>query len=525
MLGVRVAAIAIAFSALATPVPASADERPATLPALVSFTPSSGTFALRPDARVVIHPSERAALRGEARLLAGDLGALLHRSIRTARGRARRGDVLLTLRGRDPGLGEEGYALRVGRVFTIAAGHNAGVFYGGRTLLQLLRGGAAIPRGHARDVPRYQERGLMVDCGRAFYDRAWWLEEIRRVSDLKLNLIHLHLSDDQGFRVEVPSHPEIVSAQHLSLGDVRAIVAEAQRRHVTLVPEIDMPGHMTAALARHPELQLANAAGQRQPDKLDVTLPAARVFAHQILADLLGQFPGSEWHLGADEYLGIASTPADYYQYPQLEAYARARYGGQANGKDAVLDFVNDLAGQVEHAGRRPHVWSDGVGGGSAVRLDPRVVVEWWENLHSPSPQALVADHRDVVNVGWWPLYYVTGGTFQRFRATEQDMYEHWQPSHFEGPYTLRWFTGAPMGFDLDPGVPAQLGATLAVWNDDPSAPGAQPAPLARGIQPRLEILAQQTWGSPKLTPDYAAFGALATRLTGVPSSISATAT
>jgi len=494
---------------------AAADERPATVPALARFSPSPGTFALRPDARVVVHSAEQTALRGEARMLAGDVGALLHRRVLTARGRARPGDVLLTLRGRDPGLGEEGYALRVGRVFTIAAMRPAGVFYGGRTLLQLVRGGAPIARGRARDVPRYPERGVMVDCGRVFYDRAWWLEEIRRVSDLKLNLVHLHLSDDQGFRVEVTSHPEIVSAQHLSLADVRAIVAEAQRRHVALVPEIDMPGHMTAALARHPELQLANAAGQRQPDKLDVTLPAARVFAHQILADLLAQFPGSEWHLGADEYLGVASTPADYYEYPQLQSYARARYGDQANGKDAVLDFVNDLAAQVERAGRRPHVWSDGVGGGSAVRLDPNVVVEWWENLHSPAPQALIADHRRVLNVGWWPLYYVTGGPFQRFRATEQDMYEHWQASHFEGPYTTRWFTGQPMGFDVEPSAPGQLGATLAVWNDDPTAPAAQPAAVAQGIQPRLEILAQQVWGSAKLTPHYATFRALAARVTG----------
>jgi hexosaminidase len=484
---VRQTFLVAAVSVVAAAPSARAEERPATVPALQSFSPSEGTFALRPDARV-------AGSGREARTLASDLGALLGRPVRTAR-RARPGDVLL--RRGSAALGGEGYELRIGRAFTITAPHSAGLFYGGRTLLQLIRGGEAIPRGRGRDVPRYRERGLMVDCGRAFYPREWWLERIRRLADLKLNLVHMHLSDDQGFRVAVKSHPEIVSRDHLSTQDVRALVAEARRRHVTLVPEIDMPGHLTAALANHPELQLKNLVGQRQPGKLDVSLPAARRFAHELIADLLPLFPGPWWHMGNDEYLGVLSTPADYLLYPQLE-------------RDSVAGFVNEIRDQVVAAGKRLRVWSDGIGADGTAWLSRDVVVEWWEELHSPSPSSLLAAGHDVLNVGWWPLYYVTGGPLKGHRASERFMYETWQPRRFTGPYTSL----TPLDLGTDASGPGVLGATLAVWNDDPSAADARPAALAAGIAPRLAILAQQTWGSDKLVPDYARFAPLARRVT-----------
>ncbi len=467
----------------------AADGRPDTVPALESFAPSEGTFVLRGDARV-------AGTSREARTLAADLGALLGRRVRTAK-RARPGDVLVR-RGGAATLGAEGYELRIGRVFTVSARHSAGLFYGGRTLLQLVRGGRAIVRGRARDVPAYRERGLMVDCGRAFYPRAWWLERIRQLADLKLNLIHLHLSDDQGFRVEVPSHPEIVSREHLTIADIRALVAEARKRHITLVPEIDMPGHLTAALAKHPELQLRNAFGQPQPGKLDVTSPAARKFAHEIVGDLLAVFPGPFWHMGNDEYLGVLSTPADYAMYPQLK-------------RDSVPNFVKEIREQVVAAGKRLRVWSDGLGEDTAW-LPRDVVVEWWEELHSPPPAELLAEGREVLNVGWWPLYYVTGGPLQGHRASEEFLYEEWQPRQFTGP----WLSLTPLR--LGSTVAEQrglLGATLAVWNDDPSSPAAKPAALAAGIASRLAVLSQQTWGSAKLTPDYAHFAGVVERVTG----------
>src|SRR6185503_14710278 len=183
--------------------------------------------------------------------------------------------------------------------------------------------------------------------------------------------------------------------------------------HVTIVPELDMPGHMTAALAKHPELQLVDSIGWRMADKLDVTLPEGRKFIGELLDEYLPLFPGKWWHVGADEYLGFASTSADYERYPQLEEYARANYGPGATGHDAVQDFVNQVGDRAAAAGKEMRVWSDGVSFEGVVPLRPGATVEWWENRLSPAPSELVARGYRVLNVGWWPLYYVTGGALQ----------------------------------------------------------------------------------------------------------------
>jgi hexosaminidase len=292
---------------------------------------------------------------------------------------------------------------------------------------------------------------------------------------------------------------------------VRKLLRVARRHHVTIVPELDAPGHLEAALASHPELQLENAAGQKQPDKLDVTLPEAREFIADLLGEYLPLFPGQWWHTGADEYLGIVSTEQDYELYPQLEAYADAKYGDAANGKDAVLDFVNFVAEIVKRADKRLRVWSDGIEGGSAVTLDPDAAVEWWENRNSPAPGELMTAGRLVQNAGWWPLYYVTGGPLMGLRATEEEMYEDWDPHVFEGPWSTRWVSGDPGGarFEVPKGAARQLGAQLNVWNDDPG--NMSQDEIAEGIAPRLRILAQKTWGSEQLTDDYEEF----TRRTG----------
>jgi hexosaminidase len=474
-----------------TPAP-----QPPTIPALRAW--HGGTsglgWTLTPRTRVVSRAFPR-----EARTLARDL------HVATAR-RARDGDVVLARRA---GLPREGYALRVGPRLRIAATTPAGAFYGGRTVLQLADDGP-IPRGRATDSPRFPERALMIDCGRAFFSRAWLADRIRELGRLKLNRLHLHFSDDQGFRIESTSHPEVVTKPALTHSDVRRLVSVARRNHVQLIPEIDMPGHMTAALRNHPELELVDAAGRRQAGKLDVSLPAARSFALDLVDEYLALFRPRAWHVGADEYLGVASTPADYELYPQLEAYADARYGDGANGKDAVLDFVNTIGAHVRERGVALRAWSDGVGGGAATSIDPRTSIEWWDDApgHSPAPEALIADGHAVMNTGWWPLYYVTGGPLNFHRTPVDQMYEKWSANEFDGEFSPR-FANPDAASEHTVDSPRQRGASLAVWNDDPSAPGATEQAVAAGIRPRLRVLAQKTWGTKQLTDSYAEFAKL----------------
>jgi hexosaminidase len=420
-------------------------------------------------------------------------------------GRLRDGDLLLRLRSGDADLGEEGYRLHVGRTIRISARTSAGAFAGTRTVLQLARQGP-LPAGTARDWPRYPERGLMIDVARRFYPAAWIEARIRELSYLKLNYLHLHLSDDQGFRMESATHPEIVSTQHYTSADLREILALARRHHVTVVPEIDMPGHMQAALAPHPEYQLTDVFGRRAAGRLDVTNPAAVRFAHDLIEEYLKLFDGPYWHGGGDELM----TPVEYPLYPQLQAAAQAKYGASANGKDAVHGFANDVDDLVRARGRALRMWHDDLGGGSAVAVHPDVVTEWWIDVSplsagvTPSPQSLLDQGHRIMNGGWFPTYYVNGPLGAKpLRPDMKTAYEAWAPNEFSGPLVFNETLRQPPQ-RVAAGEPRNLGAKLHVWNDDPTYETEQQT--ADGIRPRLQVIAQKTWGSAPLAADYASF-------------------
>jgi hexosaminidase len=378
---------------------------------------------------------------------------------------ARHGDVVLALGSRDRRLGREGYRLEVGSRVRIEARTRAGLFYGRQTVLQLLRAGhGTIPRGWGRDWPSYPERGLMIDNGRRYYSPAWIKRRIRELASLKLNQLHLHFSDNQGFRIESDSHPEVMTRPYLTKRQVRDIVAYARARHVRVIPELDMPGHMQAALAAHPELQVAG-----RPDELDFTKPAARRFARELILEYLQLFPGRYWHAGADEFAG----PGDF------------------------IGFVNWIDRLVRARGRTLRVWHDGLSG---TRLRRDVVVEWWAEHAGPSPSRLLAQGHRVLNAGWWPTYYDVGPLGQ-VKPSIKAAYETWRVNLFGG---LAINTALPA--NPPQRVPARhvLGSELHIWNDDPSAETVEQT--ARGIAPRLRVLAQKTWDSPPPAPTYSGF-------------------
>src|SRR5262249_19744047 len=153
-----------------------------------------------------------AALAGTAAVLADDLAALAGRAVPVVtESTPAPGDLFLTLDGLH---GAEKYRMTVGESVRITGGDPAGTFYGTRTVVQLLHQALVIPAGAAIDWPNYSERGLMVDVGRKYFTLGWLRQHIRELSYLKLNYLHLHLSDDQGFRMESVSHPEVVSPEH-----------------------------------------------------------------------------------------------------------------------------------------------------------------------------------------------------------------------------------------------------------------------------------------------------------------------
>ncbi len=182
--------------------------------------------------------------------------------------------------------------MRGGRV-TVSGPGEAGVFYGTRTLKQEMSGTGAAPEGVVRDEPAKPRRGMMLDIARKHYGAGWIEDRIRELGDLKYNEIGLHFSDDQGFRIESDSHPEIVSKDHLTKAQVQKIVDLAESRHITVVPEIDSPGHLGAVIDAHPDLQLRKTNGEAVRGAVDIANPKSAQIVDDLLDEYAGLFPAT----------------------------------------------------------------------------------------------------------------------------------------------------------------------------------------------------------------------------------------
>lgn len=466
-------------------------QTPRTIPAVREHVPARGP-GWRPaaGARVVVDDD---ALADEGRLLAGEL-----RMGYGGRTGARAGDVELGLAGG----GQESYTMTVrDRRVRITGPGEAGVFYGTRTLKQEVHGGGTAPEGVVRDAPAKPRRGLMLDIARKHFTAGWIEDRIRELGDLKYNEIGLHFSDDQGFRIESRTHPEVVSRQHLTKAEVRGIVALAASRHITVVPEIDSPGHLGAVIAAHPELQLRNASGTPARGAVDISKPAAARIVDDLLGEYAALFPGPYWHLGGDEYRALAvANPAA--SYPRLAAAAKARYGPDAGVADLATGWLNDRAAVMRRHGRTVRAWNDGFYRTSAVQPAQGIDVAYWtgKEIGARRPTDYLGAGRALLNYNDEYLYYVLGQPQTFVYPTGQRIYDQWTPR------VVRGTTAVPERYDRQ-----IRGGVFAVWCDRAAAQTQNQ--VAAGIRMPLRATAQKLWDPRKPALSWTGFRQLADRL------------
>ncbi|MDX6355355.1 MAG: hexosaminidase [Streptomyces sp.] len=323
------------------------------IPVPASVQPGDGAYAIGPDTQIELDSGSDAArdvADYAAALLRPATGyALPVVASRTARGVAEGGatdgdaaGILLALGDPDQGLGEEGYQLRTtGQSVRISAGTPAGLFHGVQTLRQLLP--AAIDSGSAvagtawtvpstdiRDVPRYAYRGAMLDVARHFFTVAQVERFIDELALYKVNTLHLHLTDDQGWRIAVDSWPRLASyggstqvgggsGGFYTQDDYREIVRYASSRFLTVVPEIDGPGHSNAALASYAQLNCDGAAPALYTgtsvgfSSLCVPLDTTYQFLDDVIGAVAALTPGPYLHIGGDE--AQSTSAQDYVSY------------------------------------------------------------------------------------------------------------------------------------------------------------------------------------------------------------------
>ena len=380
---------------------ASATNPTVIIPAPAKAEVRAGQFQLTAASRLVADTE----LTPEAQLLAARLkpatGFTL--KIKSATTKISDGDILLTTNGADAALGPEGYELTVttnGVVIRAAAA--TGIFYGTQSLLQLLPPEIfstqrvsgfiwTLPDVEISDAPRFAWRGFMLDVSRHFFTVA----EVKQVLDLmalyKLNTFHWHLVDDQGWRIQIKKYPKLteVGAWRDDIGfgldpksataydkhgryggfytqrDIRGVVAYAAARHITVVPEIEMPGHSSAALTAYPQYACANAKIV-MPDKGGVFTgvycagnDATFVFLGNVLKEVAGLFPGKYIHIGGDE--------VDKSNWKNCaECQARIKAEGLKDEKELQAYFVRRIEKIVDASGKNLIGWSEIREGGLA---------------------------------------------------------------------------------------------------------------------------------------------------------------
>lgn len=381
---------------------------PALIPRPVHLSPGRGVFHLTAHTVIVITPATRET-RAVAQTLAESLRPATGFDLPVRPQSSRDATVIeLSLRAAGAALGSEGYTLRVTPTrITISARAPAGLFYGVQTLRQLLppdimsprlitRTPWIVPAVTIRDRPRYAWRGLMLDVCRHFFDKTTVLRFLDLMALHKLNTFHFHLTEDQAWRLSIRKYPQLTrcgarraaspprgdrqgqDAQpygpyFFTQDDIREIVAHAARRHITVVPEIEMPGHALAALSAFPALSCTGGPFQPrtrwgvEPDVYCAGKEATFRFLQDVLDEVIALFPGPFVHVGGDE------CPKDRWkECPDCQARLRAE--GLKDEHELQRYFIQRMERFLRAKGRRLIGWDEILEGGLT---DGAAVMSW----------------------------------------------------------------------------------------------------------------------------------------------------
>lgn len=362
------------------------------IPKPVSASLTGSTFSLTGDTKVVTSASEE-GVSNVASFLVEKLKPATGFNLEISADEKQDENSIVLSISEDAELGQEGYELTVSEEqIKIKANNPVGLYWGVQTLRQLLpaevEGSRAaantaweIATGTIRDYPQYSWRGSMLDVSRHFFD----VDDVKHYIDLislyKMNVLHLHLSDDQGWRIEIKSWPNLANiggktqvgggkGGYYTQEDYKEIVNYASSRYVTVIPEIDMPGHINAALVSYkelnPGLSINREPASDRPNRpvagevytgtevgfstLDIKKKVTFKFVNDVLRELAAITPGPYLHIGGDE-AAVTKKP-DY------------------------IAFINRFKDIVKANGKKMIGWEEIAQG----HLDSTVIVQYWHS-------------------------------------------------------------------------------------------------------------------------------------------------
>jgi len=368
----------LSLALLTAALPVAAWAEPALLPAPVSAVAGSGRLLVGPGTAIIVPAGDGAARNAAERLAEWTLAA---RGLKLSITTRATGPAIRFRRGAS-GVAES-YALDIGpRGATITAGDDAGLLYGAVSLWQYLtpdraRGAVAIPAVSVKDAPRFRWRGLMLDSARHFQSPDYVRHLIDWMAVNKLNTLHWHLVDDQGWRVEIRKYPKLTGISgwrypavapgaprlprtggFYTQAEIRAIVAHAAKRGITIVPEIEMPGHALAAIRAYPELGMGVPIPPGTESDWGVFPWLYNVddktfaFLEDVLTEVMELFPSQYIHVGGDE-----AVKDQWKGSPAIQAKIKAL--GIKDETALQAWFVHRIAGFLQAHHRKLIGWDE----------------------------------------------------------------------------------------------------------------------------------------------------------------------
>ncbi|MGQ1788428.1 beta-N-acetylhexosaminidase [Saccharicrinis sp. GN24d3] len=335
-------------------------------------------------------------------------------------------------------LGEEGYLLKIGKeAIHITAPSQAGVFYGIQSLRQMLPVNQkmkihefSLSAVEIKDKPRFSWRSFMLDEARYFKG----MEQVKKLLDqmalLKMNVFHWHLTDDQGWRIEIKKYPELTEigsyrsdsqiggwdskersgkahSGFYTQEQIKEIIAYATQRQITIVPEIEMPGHASAAIAAYPwlgtigELKEVPVVFGKLPDSYDVTNPKVYEFIEDVLSEVMALFPGKTVHIGGDEVKFGAWKESEKVQ-------EFMKKNGLGTPADLQIFFTNKVSNFIDKKEHRMMGWNEILGGNVhewqkaedvevKEKLATSAIIHFWKGNLNLVKEAVINGY-DIVN-------------------------------------------------------------------------------------------------------------------------------
>jgi hexosaminidase len=410
----------------------------------------------------------------------------------------------------EKGPGAEGYSLSVTpKGVTISAGAPAGLFYGAVTLWQIITSetmqglSVDIPALRITDAPRFSWRGVMLDSARHFQSPEYVKKFIDWMALHKLNVLHWHLVDDQAWRLEIKKYPKLTSvgAWRIPAGpaaradidpatgkprvyggfytqdQVRDIVAHAAKRHITVVPEIEMPGHASAAVVAYPELGVTNKPPKEIPEEWGIfpTLfnldDSTFKFLEDVLAETIELFPSEYIHVGGDE-----AMKDEWHASAKVQAQMKAL--GVKDEHALQSYFIQRIGKFISSKGRKLIGWDEILEGG----LAPDATVMSWRGIDG-AIAAAKAGHDTVL-------------------SPAPDLYfDHWQSSGDTSPgrsntlslKDVYLFNPLPAGIEPEQRKHV-LGLQATLWAEMMRSE----ARVTYMAYPRVAALAEVAWSPPE---------------------------